>query len=361
MKSLSSPYLFAICQAGAEVALKGEVAREHPAFKLAFSRPGFVTFKAPAPLSPDLVLRSVFARAYGLSLGQLGTADSPDDLIACAQASLPEGGRPFALHVFEREGPQPEERTRNAAGPRLALRVAERLRAALPGFWADSETPEPAQGVADVLVLEPDTGQSSPLFLGFHGHGPGHSPWPGGRPEIALPAEAPSRAFLKLEEALRVIAAPVRAGDVALEVGCAPGGAAFALLKRGVQVYGVDAAACAPIVRDSPRFVALRKSIGSIRLAELPARVHWLLFDVNAGAFRSVPAADKLVRHYRQSLLGLVLTLKLARWDKADDIPGIVAEVGRWGFAQIRAVQLYHNRQEVVILALTASAAERSG
>ena len=40
-------FLFVACQAGAEAALKGEMARLWPTFRLAFSRPGFVTFKLP--------------------------------------------------------------------------------------------------------------------------------------------------------------------------------------------------------------------------------------------------------------------------------------------------------------------------
>src|SRR5882724_9885224 len=62
-------FVFVSCQPGAEPALKDELAREHPEFRFAFSRPGFVTFKSPNDLKPDFELRSVFARAYGLSLG----------------------------------------------------------------------------------------------------------------------------------------------------------------------------------------------------------------------------------------------------------------------------------------------------
>ena len=39
-------FLFAVCQIDAEKVLKEELAREHPGFHLAFSRPGFLTFKA---------------------------------------------------------------------------------------------------------------------------------------------------------------------------------------------------------------------------------------------------------------------------------------------------------------------------
>jgi 23S rRNA (cytidine2498-2'-O)-methyltransferase len=356
---VSSPYLFAVCQAGAESALKGELASEHPALKLAFSRPGFVTFKAPAPLNSDVELRSVFAREYGLSFGPSGFVESPGDLLRRAAELLPADDELLALHVFEREGPEPNDGEAAAAEPDLPSAVSQALRAAAPSRWSAGGAPVFGQGVVDVVVLEPDAGRKSPLYLGFHRHGPGHSPWPGGRPNLSLPAAAPSRAYLKLEEALQLAKAPIESGDVAVEVGCAPGGAAYALLERGLTVYGVDRAACAPIVMSSARFVAVRKSMDALKAEDLPPDVHWLLFDINAGAFRSVPAAEKLVRRYRSSLLGLVLTLKLARWSKAREIPGIVKEIRSWGFARVRAVQLYHNRQEVLILGLTPRAAGR--
>lgn len=65
--------------------------------------------------------------------------------------------------------------------------------------------------VFDVIV---PTGPyiSEALHIGHHVHfsSPlssyqmiGHSAWPGGNPRVLLPAEAPSRAYLKIEEALR--------------------------------------------------------------------------------------------------------------------------------------------------------------
>jgi 23S rRNA (cytidine2498-2'-O)-methyltransferase len=66
-------FIFATCQVGAEGAVKQEVVREWPDFRLAFSRPGFLTFKLPEDhgLLADFDLRSVFARSYGFSLGRV--------------------------------------------------------------------------------------------------------------------------------------------------------------------------------------------------------------------------------------------------------------------------------------------------
>jgi 23S rRNA (cytidine2498-2'-O)-methyltransferase len=72
---MSSRFIFVAIQSGAERALKNEIAREHPELKFAFSRPGFVTFRASEDLANDFVLRSVFARAWGYSIGKVGGSD----------------------------------------------------------------------------------------------------------------------------------------------------------------------------------------------------------------------------------------------------------------------------------------------
>src|SRR5262245_47187148 len=75
---MSARFLFAVLQAGAERALKNEIAREQPQLKFAFSRPGFVTFRIPedAPSKPPQ-LDCVFARTWGYSLGKVqGTDDA---------------------------------------------------------------------------------------------------------------------------------------------------------------------------------------------------------------------------------------------------------------------------------------------
>jgi 23S rRNA (cytidine2498-2'-O)-methyltransferase len=66
-------FLFAVCQCGAEPALKQELAASHPELKFSFSRPGFVTFKFAEPCqnAATYQLKSTFARTWGFSLGKV--------------------------------------------------------------------------------------------------------------------------------------------------------------------------------------------------------------------------------------------------------------------------------------------------
>jgi 23S rRNA (cytidine2498-2'-O)-methyltransferase len=66
-----------------------------------------------------------------------------------------------------------------------------------------------------------------------------------------MPPEAPSRAYRKLEEALMWSQAPAaRRRHRLSRIGSSPGGASYALLRRGVDVYGIDPAKMAPVVLD---------------------------------------------------------------------------------------------------------------
>src|SRR5262245_61960259 len=74
-----SRFFFAACHPGAEVAVIAELAISRPAWRPAFRRPGFVTFKMPAALpifGEPWLDASVFAHRYGPSLGKVGRSEA---------------------------------------------------------------------------------------------------------------------------------------------------------------------------------------------------------------------------------------------------------------------------------------------
>jgi 23S rRNA (cytidine2498-2'-O)-methyltransferase len=346
---LRSPFIFTVCQTGAEAALKKELARTHPELRFAYSRPGFVTFKSAATpaleLPADFELKSVFARAYGLSAGKASTSNL-DSLLEYARCLNTSKRRP-RLHVWERDqhfpGDEPLgfEPGQWAAAARQALAKHSEL-------FEKTATPKAGDIVLDVVAVESDE-----WWYGCHTHSPAHSPAPGGRPEVVLPEEAPSRAYTKLEEALFWSAAPVRKGDIAVEIGSAPGGASYALLKRGLQVVGIDPGEMHPIVLKNPDFVHIKNVVAQVSRETLPPSIQWLLLDMNVEPRISVYAVDRLVTRTSDSLLGVFLTIKLNQWRIADEIPSIMEHVKAMGMVRVRATQLASNRQEILIYGLT--------
>lgn len=353
-----SHFFFCVCQLGAEPAVKVELAALRPELRFAYSRPGLVTFKSPSPVAPDAPLPAVFVRAFGASLGP---AEGPPQVHAMLSGTCPEG-QPVRLHVWERDVSRPgEEPPGFRYGPRAAA-----AREALIAAWPEGQHPLLPGEVAEVgdHVLDVIVAEGEPWWVGHHVHGPGHSPFPGGRITVDMPPDAPSRAYRKLEEALIWSGAPVRAGDVAVEIGSAPGGASYALLRRGVTVYGIDPALMDPVVLDyrgpaGNRFVHLHRPMSLVQRADLPPALHWVLMDVNLAPQVALITARRLAARPRHALHGVLLTLKLDDWRAVRHVPRLLASISAMGMDEVKATQLPSNRMELFVCGLTRLGRQR--
>jgi 23S rRNA (cytidine2498-2'-O)-methyltransferase len=315
-------FAFATCLPGLEPALKLDVARARPELRLSYSRPGLVTFKSPRPVTAEDPPGSVFARAWGRSIGAAGDPASAGARLAALGVSR--------VHAFARDPEAAPD-----LGPWQALG---------PGGAA-----APGELVADVIVAP-----GEPAWLGVHRHDPWRPAHPGGAIPVEIPADAPSRAYAKIEEAIAWARLPVAAGQVALEIGAAPGGAALALARRGLTVWAVDTGALAPHALAHPNVRHVPKKAGALRWEELPARVDWLLVDVNLAPQVALHEVARLVPPLLPSLAGAVLTLKLNDWAFVGALPALVERIrGIFGSAlpDVRLRHLPSNRREVCAVA----------
>jgi 23S rRNA (cytidine2498-2'-O)-methyltransferase len=347
--TLDAPgFLFATCQQGAESALKREVGRVWPGFRLAYSRPGFVTFKLPADhrLAADFDLKSVFARAYAFSLGK-ATGDQPA-MLAEAAWRLAAGLPIEAVHAWQRDPFTPGYRGFEP-GPTELGRQAHAALVEGRGLTADVATEycpaPPGVMVLDCVIVEPGE-----WWVGYHKTRSPVSRWPGGMRPAVLPPHAVSRAYLKMDEALDWSGLPVRSGDQWAELGCAPGGAAQALLDRGLVVLGIDPAEVDPVVTAHPNFRHLRRRSKQVRRREFQD-IRFVVADMNVAPNYTLDAVQDIVQHDETHIEGVILTLKLAEWSLADEIPKFLARIRRWGFENIQTRQLAHNRQEICVAA----------
>jgi 23S rRNA (cytidine2498-2'-O)-methyltransferase len=305
-----------------EPALKLDVARVRPELRFAYSRPGLVTFKSPSTIKPDDGVGSVFARVWGASLG---ASRDPDD----AAHKLAHVGA-TRVHVFARN---PEE------SPDLA--PWQHALSALPsGPAVDGDV------VADVVVATDE-----PAWLGLHRHDRERFAHPGGVLPLDVPADAPSRAYAKIEEAIAWCALPVAAGQVAVEIGAAPGGAVMALAQRGVEVWAVDTGELAPNVRALAGVHHLPIKVGALRWENLPERVDWLLVDVNLAPQVALHEIARLMPRLRPTLRGAVLTLKLNEWAFVSELGVLADRIRGFGFTDVRMKHLPSNRREVCCVA----------
>lgn len=346
-------FLFVTCQVGAEPAVKRELARDWPGMRLAYSRPGFLTFKLPAEhdLADDFDLGSVFARAYGFSLGKVQGEDSA---AMAAEVWRLWGDRGVdRVHVWQRDTAAPGDHGFEPSITPLAMETAAALAAACP----KKERLHPAafdlrqaarigDAVLDCVIVRPGE-----WWVGRHRARSVLSRWAGGILPLELPAEAVSRAWLKMEEALRWSQLPIPAGARCAEIGSAPGGATQALLARGFRVLGIDPAEMAPAVLSHPRFTHIRRRVVQVRRREFRS-IRWLMADMNVAPNYTLDAVEGIVTHREVSIRGMLLTLKLFEWQLADQIPNCVERVRGWGFNHVQVRQLASHRQEVCLAAL---------
>ncbi len=336
-------FVLATCLPGLEPALKLDLARARPELRLAYSRPGLVTFKSARAVAPDDPPGSVFAWVWGQSIGPLG--GDPADPAIRAQLAATGANR---VHAFFRDRGEPGAVDLAPLSPWQALG---------PGGPA-----APGELVADVIVAPvagpprdaTRGGVNGPAWLGVHRHDRLRSPHPGGAIPVAVPGDAPSRAYAKIEEAIAWAELAVAPGQVALEIGAAPGGAALALARRGLEVWAVDTGALAPQVAALPSIHHLAKKVGALRWEELPARIDWLLVDVNLAPQVALHEVRRLMPRLVGTLRGAVFTLKLNDWAFVAELPALVDRIREMGLADVRLRHLPSNRREVCAVALHA-------
>ncbi len=347
-------FLFASCQVGAEATVKAEVEANWPGLRGAFSRPGFVTFKvAPdVQMAEGVELQSVFARTYGWCQGSL-KGNQAQELAEQFWQQL-AGHQGAHLHVWQRDARTPGEDGFEPSITPLATELGHVIRA------ASQESPLPlnrraksGQKVLDCIVVEPDE-----WWIGYHQANSIASRWPGGICPAVLPDYAVSRAYLKMEEALRWSRLPVKKGDRCVEIGSAPGGSCQALLDHGLQVVGIDPAEMDESLLEDPNFTHLRMRPVDMKRREFKD-FQWLTADMNVAPQYTLDALEAVVTHSSVRIRGMIVTLKLMQWELASEIEQYVQRIRSWGYQHVRLRQLSFNRQEVCLVALKSRAYRR--
>jgi 23S rRNA (cytidine2498-2'-O)-methyltransferase len=161
--------------------------------------------------------------------------------------------------------------------------------------------------------------------------------------------QAPSRSYLKLEEAYGILGAEPRPGETAVDLGAAPGGWSYSAAKRGARVIAIDNGPLKGGARNHPQIThrcedAFRFRPGDDRACD------WLLCDL-------VEEPHHVVRQIAEPWLRqrwcrrFVINLKFGRVDpialagelRAPDSVFSSAATG----VSIR--HLYHDREEFTI------------
>jgi 23S rRNA (cytidine2498-2'-O)-methyltransferase len=183
-----------------------------------------------------------------------------------------------------------------------ALR-GERIEGAWPNFWqAPIEIPGLGRRLAAVETefaallkkrlsrvaklaqseLPRGTGPARGLFVFATDFGHIHAArnvWLGGQRRMADDSAAPSRSYLKTEEAYPVLGREPAEGETVADLGAAPGGWSYSAAKRGAHVVAVDNGPLKGGALDHPRIEHRREDAFRFRPAA-GERYDWLFCDM---------------------------------------------------------------------------------
>lgn len=312
------PHLFEeLAWAGAEPRVLGEALVESEGkqgLAPAFARQGFRVLASFPAAGPEL----------GHSVAQ-------------AVAALPASG-PIVLQAFTPDTP----RGNALAAEAEALREA--VRGLLPAQRLLEDTERARETGAQLVSLCVAPGA---VTVGVVPAREALSLAPGGRRRMKRAGESPSRAAMKLEEALDGLPFEPGRGDVCVDLGAAPGGWTQRLVSRGAKVIAVDPARLMPELASNPRVRHVQESAFAFAPEE-PA--DWLFCDM---AWRPLEVAQLLAKWGRRGWAShLVANIKLPMNDKNPILLRVrhtLTEDGGWKGLTVR--QLYHDRDEVTVTA----------
>jgi 23S rRNA (cytidine2498-2'-O)-methyltransferase len=335
-------FYFASCQIGAEKAVKAEVLSEYPQLRFAFSRPGFITFKEESNAKPPLVLKkNIFTRLWGEVVGQGKDLAALQELIKL----IPQNK---VVHFFDRDQFVPGDEPENFIQHSHIKKIIEEL-----GSFSTNLKPRINDEVFSLIWID-----DFHVFLGRHIHSEKLSDSAGNIPSIELAKESPSRAYLKIEEAIYRFRPEIHHGLQVLEVGCSPGGATMAMSNRGLLVTGVDPKYMDQKIYQLPGFKFIQKCARDVKFEELKnTNPDWVVMDMNIAPLEALDELNHIVSLLRKNfgkslkLRQGFLTIKLNDWKFAENIPLYLKRLEEIGFQELHPTQLCSNRQEFFVWA----------
>jgi 23S rRNA (cytidine2498-2'-O)-methyltransferase len=196
-------------------------------------------------------------------------------------------------------------------------------------------------------------GQARGLFVFFADFGrifAAREAWLGGQRRMADDDAAPSRSYLKVEEAYIVLGREPQPGETVVDLGAAPGGWSYSAAKRGARVVAIDngplkgGALNHPLIEhrleDAFKFVPAPGVVYDWLFCDLVEEPHHVMQNIV-----SPWLANGWCRHFVINLkFGHVDSLGLIGEVRAKDSPFVLQA------ENLRIRHLYHDREEFTLV-----------
>lgn len=173
----------------------------------------------------------------------------------------------------------------------------------------------------------------------------------GGQCRMQMDSKAPSRSYLKIEEAYGILGCQPAKGERVIDLGAAPGGWSYSAVKRDARVIAVDNGPLKGAVKNYPGLTHCRENA----LTYQPAAgitAEWLFCDVLDQPDRVLNVIYKWVEN--RWCRRFIVNLKFGR---TDPIPLLVkARDTRAGLSRhcsiLKIRHLYHDREEMTLMGI---------
>jgi 23S rRNA (cytidine2498-2'-O)-methyltransferase len=170
-----------------------------------------------------------------------------------------------------------------------------------------------------------------------------------GQQRMQMDPKAPSRSYLKIEEAFRIFGCEPQENETVIDLGASPGGWSYSALKRGATVTAIDNGPLKEPVKSHPNICHLRADAFTYRY-EYGKPVDWLLCDI---IDHPEIILDLLHQWLDQGWCRyFIVNLKLGRLDPIMLLKEIRdPQTGLVPFcASLSVRQLYHDREEITLM-----------
>ncbi|MEQ1918401.1 MAG: SAM-dependent methyltransferase [Elusimicrobiota bacterium] len=164
----------------------------------------------------------------------------------------------------------------------------------------------------------------------------------GGQKRMADDPQAPSRSYLKVEEAYGLLGREPVAGETVADLGAAPGGWSYSAAKRGALVVAVDNG---PLKGGAIHAGITHKAEDAFKFAPEPG-VDWLFCDMVEDPDRITDLLEAWLD--RGWCKRFIVNLKFGRNDPLRVLSG--AEKLRSKCALLRVRHLFHDREELTLV-----------
>lgn len=309
--------------------------------------PGMLRYDMPqagavARAAPFIFERQRLAGAVRIAMA--GLKPMARELMVRVLPGLPRSAGKWTLHAYASNLDAADSVARRADS--LAEVFLQGCHERFPGIFRRYVPPQAAEAAVHVLqvCLTPEAAWASvmeKLQLSDAS--------PGGAHRMPFDPHAPSRSYLKIEEALEVMGESPQRRQTVVDLGAAPGGWTYAFLKRGCRVVAVDNGALR--LENKGGQGGTLQHIEEDGLVYEPPRalrpLDWLVSDMlmppgrNLGMMRRWMDA-RWMRHF-------VINIKLPQqqpYEVLRPVEEYLASVPRIRF---RIRQLYHDRREVTV------------